>query len=310
MKKILLLSAFALTTLCMSAQNYLYFSPTGWWTNDNAVFNVCLKVADEESTILQLLPVEGSATMYYATLPATNYTQIRFLRLPSTEPLAGGDDWGWNKSGWMPFSYSEGNYWAMVNTCDNGANDKDNFTISDYSAGEDIVIRVKQTAENTWASVYLYAWEPATFGDWPGAQGVLDENGWFTFTLAPTAVIVAGHAIFNNGEGGEGGQFDANNVTATTTCYLISLTAATPTDCSTSDVKELIHNNVYIYPNPVKDFINISGIENGTNIEIFNVTGQLISTAILQNNSIDANQLKTGVYFLKYGNHFAKFVKE
>lgn len=59
-------------------------------------------------------------------------------------------------------------------------------------------------------------------------------------------------------------------------------------------------NNIFIYPNPINDYFNISGIENA-NIEIYNILGSLVYTKnnLINNSTIDVNNLKSGVYIIK-----------
>jgi hypothetical protein len=243
MKKITFLIASLVCATMLCAQNYLYFTPKGWWNNDGAIFNVCLKTSAEATADILTLEAIGDG-VYRATLGSTNYTLVRFLRLPSSVPVAGEDTWGDNKTGYMPFSYSEGNHWYMNVECDEGANDKANFLITTYST-EDIVIKFKQAASNTWATVAIYAYYPETFGLWPGAtvdNGKLTlVDGWYVVTL-PVGTSV-GNVIISDGVGSNNGgeQFDATNVGAVSACYEISTSAATVVACSsgTTGVSEV-----------------------------------------------------------------------
>jgi hypothetical protein len=55
---------------------------------------------------------------------------------------------------------------------------------------------------------------------------------------------------------------------------------------------------VSIYPNPVKDVLNVSSSD-VTKIEIFNVTGKLVKSAQLNGSSVDVSELAKGVYIVK-----------
>ncbi|MDR0619019.1 MAG: starch-binding protein [Bacteroidales bacterium] len=256
MKKFTALTALLCCFAIASAQNHFYFTPTLDWETAEANFNVCLKVGEESATILQLTVTEKDPRVYSVELPATDYTQIRFLRLPADQELAEGDDWGWNRTGYMPFNYSEGDYWRMnTSVWDPGENDKQSFTVSTYDSNvpveepnqelpEDVVIKVKPVDDNTWSTVFIYAWGPETFGSWPGLEGTPGEDGWFSFTSS----TVIGNVIFNNGNGGAGNQFDADNVTGITSsaCYTITLSEATEVDCGSSE-------DVVIKVKPVDD---------------------------------------------------------
>lgn len=64
-----------------------------------------------------------------------------------------------------------------------------------------------------------------------------------------------------------------------------------------------------IYPNPVKDLINVSTNQVFETIEIRNVLGQLISTKAFDN-TVDVSDLKAGVYFIGVDNNYIRFIKE
>ena len=62
-----------------------------------------------------------------------------------------------------------------------------------------------------------------------------------------------------------------------------------------------LENNITIYPNPSSDIIYIDGINSQTEIELFDLTGQLI---LQQNyiNGINISDLNRGIYILKLNN--------
>jgi len=71
---------------------------------------------------------------------------------------------------------------------------------------------------------------------------------------------------------------------------------------------------IQIFPNPVSDIISISGLNNMTSVEIFNMNGQLIKTDQL-GNKINVSALTPGVYLLRVTAkdsqiHEFKFVKK
>ncbi|MFC2111140.1 T9SS type A sorting domain-containing protein [Bacteroidota bacterium] len=76
-------------------------------------------------------------------------------------------------------------------------------------------------------------------------------------------------------------------------------------------------DEVRIFPNPTKNFLNINLKNNSfANIEILNTKGQLIKSFLFSNSTerIDVNDLSTGVYFVKLTNdktvEFRKIIKE
>ena len=59
-----------------------------------------------------------------------------------------------------------------------------------------------------------------------------------------------------------------------------------------------------IYPNPVTGLLNIANSE-GAILELYNCVGNLILTAIIENNtqSVDMSSLNNGIYFVRMNNH-------
>lgn len=71
--------------------------------------------------------------------------------------------------------------------------------------------------------------------------------------------------------------------------------------------------SVKIYPNPVKDFLQISIFDKSTeNIEVFDAFGRkrLVIDNISVNNSINFTEFESGVYFLKILGKTYKVVKQ
>jgi hypothetical protein len=66
------------------------------------------------------------------------------------------------------------------------------------------------------------------------------------------------------------------------------------------------------YPNPTKDYVNISGIVNQKAYEIYNLLGSLIKKgSVSSNKSINIAKLDNGMYLLKIeGGHVIKIIKE
>ena len=92
---------------------------------------------------------------------------------------------------------------------------------------------------------------------------------------------------------------------------------------------ETNHSNYIIYPNPTSDYITINlpsinptlkrGVEAEVMVEMYDVMGILVTqtptsvfnsqTKVLDLPRIDISHLPAGVYFMKVGNRFEKFVK-
>jgi len=68
-----------------------------------------------------------------------------------------------------------------------------------------------------------------------------------------------------------------------------------------TEINELINNNIKIYPNPSNGQFNFAGLQKESIIEIYDVTGRLIYHSISQNTSesIDLSDKEKGIYFYK-----------
>ncbi|WP_452218662.1 T9SS type A sorting domain-containing protein [Lacinutrix undariae] len=73
-----------------------------------------------------------------------------------------------------------------------------------------------------------------------------------------------------------------------------------------------LDNNPIIYPNPSKNFIQISGLKKNEKYTIYNIIGTQIKNGMVTNNDkIDIQSQPNGLYFLKFENgNTIKFIKE
>lgn len=83
---------------------------------------------------------------------------------------------------------------------------------------------------------------------------------------------------------------------------------------STLGTSEYSKNKIQIFPNPVTDFIRISGIDDGLSIQIYNIDGRLVKSEAFDS-KVDVSQLVPGGYVLKistrnFQTHQFKFVKK
>ena len=71
---------------------------------------------------------------------------------------------------------------------------------------------------------------------------------------------------------------------------------------------------VQVYPNPVKDILNVTNITLNSNYEIFNAAGQLVSKGNLGTGKIAVSKLTKGIYFINIDDNGTsvktKFVKD
>tara|TARA_R110002072_G_scaffold1380_7_gene11641 strand:- start:2146 stop:4611 length:2466 start_codon:yes stop_codon:yes gene_type:complete len=65
--------------------------------------------------------------------------------------------------------------------------------------------------------------------------------------------------------------------------------------------------NITLYPNPTNNFIHIKGVENNTDIFIYDINGKIIKKINdVKDKRIDISNLKSGTYFVKIYNHNQK----
>ena len=89
-----------------------------------------------------------------------------------------------------------------------------------------------------------------------------------------------------------------------------------PEITSISDEKSLPSDEIYVYPNPSTDFIDINlnkeaSLITSDNIQIFDILGLEVgqSSLIDGNNRIDVSHLPAGVYYIKIEDKVEKFLK-
>lgn len=58
-------------------------------------------------------------------------------------------------------------------------------------------------------------------------------------------------------------------------------------------------NNISVYPNPVKNILNFKTEDNISKVEVYDITGRILSSNSVSENKIDLSNLKTGNYILK-----------
>ena len=75
---------------------------------------------------------------------------------------------------------------------------------------------------------------------------------------------------------------------------------------------EEVTNQITVFPNPVKDFLNIkvSGSLDIKNIEIYNMLGSRIKSYSNTFESLDVRGLSNGMYFLKFGTNKGVLLKK
>lgn len=171
---------------------------------------------------------------------------------------------------------------------------------------------------------------PATILVAPQNFSVRRTNGWTTLTVVPqgvghtiqwTPVIGAGSTTATNftyqvdlwvlGYGPHTFNWVVNQNTA---CPVVGQVVVTVTDnqvTSTDEpgLQEASQEGIVAYPNPTTGEVALAGITNGTPVQIYNTTGQLIEEQNYLEN-MDLSDLPSGVYFLRVlGRRPVKVVK-
>lgn len=85
--------------------------------------------------------------------------------------------------------------------------------------------------------------------------------------------------------------------------YLKILFAETPTD-----IEELGFTQVYVFPNPVVNTLNIQGVDENTPLEVYNLTGKSLLKD--KGTELDVTSLSQGTYILRIDNNYVKFIKK
>jgi hypothetical protein len=107
-----------------------------------------------------------------------------------------------------------------------------------------------------------------------------------------------------------------NSIFSATDLY-IGQSGMTSFDFSTLSLEELIldDSSISVYPNPVENWLTINGdYSNINSVEIYSMSGQLVTEITNGFGKIDAGNLQPGIYFLKVKtdtlNKTIKFIKE
>jgi len=155
------------------------------------------------------------------------------------------------------------------------------------------------------------------FRSWPGAPmtgegfiwtaegGRKNLNEYVTGLGLDTHGITFGLPLAISGDGKKIAGIGMNSDFQTTT-FMIDLSSALAT-------QNVVTEKVSVYPNPVKDILNISGAGKVEHVEIYNLVGQKIKTAA-GSSKIDVSSLSGGVYLIQITvngqKQSIKFIKE
>jgi len=76
--------------------------------------------------------------------------------------------------------------------------------------------------------------------------------------------------------------------------------------------KPQLFSSVFVFPNPVKTNLTVSGADKGIKINLFDLNGKLLQSVIAKDNSTEVNvlSLPSGIYLLRVGEQTVKFIKQ
>ena len=71
-------------------------------------------------------------------------------------------------------------------------------------------------------------------------------------------------------------------------------------------------SSIFVFPNPVKTYLTITGVDKHAKINLMDLTGTLLQSISAQENAtnIDVSTLQQGVYLLQTGEKIVKFIKQ
>jgi hypothetical protein len=92
--------------------------------------------------------------------------------------------------------------------------------------------------------------------------------------------------------------FTASDSSGNSTSSQVEVTVVDPLSISDNDIK-----NIFLFPNPVKDILNIHNVYSNSDISLYNILGKKYEIDMINNfesNSISVNisSLEPGLYFL------------
>ncbi len=76
-----------------------------------------------------------------------------------------------------------------------------------------------------------------------------------------------------------------------------------------SSISEIKSTEIQVFPNPVNHTLYLTGIKNGTEIQILDMQGRILLHSVWQSGSADCSNLAAGLYVLKTPEKTVKFIK-
>ncbi|HLF51028.1 DUF7619 domain-containing protein [Flavobacterium sp.] len=114
-----------------------------------------------------------------------------------------------------------------------------------------------------------------------------NNDGYIIFKIKTKSTLTVGNTFSNNASI----YFDYNYPILTNTFI------STIQTLGIDDISGI--NKLSVYPNPVKDILFFNTVENVNKVEVYDITGRILSSNAVNENKVNLSGLKTGNYILK-----------
>ncbi len=259
---------------------------------------------------------DGGLTWNYLTLTGDCYGRY-FSHIPGTgtyiaSSAAAGDNG-------ISVSYDGGNNWTVITA---GYDFCATAWINDSTGWAGSI------ATGTTDGMYIYDGAPLSapvpVADFSGVPTAIAIGGGVTFTDLSTNTPTSWSWVFDGGTPATStlkqpplihyatpGTYDVS-LTVTNAFGFDELVQVGYIYVGGVGVDELSQNSIRVYPNPVKDVVTIETGSNIQQVQIFNITGQIVMTEQASSKSVTLNtsMLRSGIYFLKVKTDSGSFDKK
>jgi beta-glucanase (GH16 family) len=214
---------------------------------------------------------DSDASAYSTTIEAENYSTMSGVQTETTTDTGGGSNVGYIDTGdWIAYNNITFPYTGTYTI---------EYRVASLSGGGQLSLDL-----NAGSTVLGYLDVPST-------------GGWQTWTtISHTVSVTAG--TYNVGIYAQVGGWNLNWVTVT---YEGTAKASVNSTGSTAELTPAAVN-FEIYPNPVKDMLNILSDEDVSEglVKIYDMTGRMVLSTQLDSNHLDVSGLTSGVYTLVF----------
>lgn len=212
---------------------------------------------------------------------AGNITGIKFYLKP-TDPISNSSSWKVYIGHTSKATYSSNTDWVPIssmtevfsgNVVNNNGELTVNFTSPFlYNNIDNLVIAVDENSPGTDSSV-------GSFYKFTGVANSSIYHTSETVNINPASPPAA------------------NN--RTTTKSRITFLGLTPANLSVSDAGNL-KNDIKVYPNPVKNILNISDVSEVNSVKISDASGRQVKSFVKPSSVLNLSELKAGVYMVDF----------